>query len=102
MASYTGKIAVHETLTETVADTITLTGFGNSVTVVNRGGANEIYFTVGYVNSPPTAAVATANDNFVLPEAVCSLTVDAQSGGGNVIVSINSAGNAEYSVELLP
>ena len=102
MATYTGKLAVHATLTANTADTVTLTGQGGTLSVTVRNGAGEAYFTyVVGTSNVPVGAAAGANDNFVIPAQVAAKEISVGNVGG-VVVSIISSAAITYSVELLP
>lgn len=97
MATYSQATAAHETLTASTVDTVTLTQNGRSVTVVNRTGTSEIYFTAAV--SPTTAATPTVGgaNCWVLPASVSSLRL--QLGTGSYNVALISSGTMAYSVE---
>ena len=99
MTTYAGKIAVHETLGASTVDTVELAGCRPSLTVVNRTGTAEIYFTVATGAKAPTPPTVSGNDCFVLPAAICSLSLPWLEG--QFIVSLISAGAEAYSVENL-
>jgi hypothetical protein len=96
MASYTGVTAIHKTLAASTVDTVTLTGCTTQVTIVNRNGVAEIYFTVG-ATTPPVPTVGGVN-TYVIPADVSSYTVPF-AGSSTVVVSLISGGIPTYSVE---
>lgn len=98
MATPSGATAVHATLTASTVDTATLTAPNvPSVTVVNRTGTAEIYFTISSTAAGAVAPTVGGANCFVLPAAICSLTVPISSG--QVVVSLISSGTMAYSVE---
>ena len=102
MANYTGNTAVHQTLVAQTVDTVTLTpanaAYGE-VTVVNRSGAAEIYFTVGSGSNLPATPVVAANDTYVLPASMGSFSVPWSGGSGGAVVKLISSGTPTYSVQ---
>lgn len=97
MATYTAVFAKHPTLTANTVDTVTLTGNTSSVTVVNRNGVAEIYYTVATgVGAVPVVPVVGANDTYVLPALIDSFRIAV--GGEPVVVSLISSGIPTYSV----
>jgi hypothetical protein len=101
MASYNGNVAVHETLAASTVDTVNLAGATGQVglTVVNRSGTAEIYFTVATGAVGPTAPTVGGNDTYVVPASIASLTLPGITGA--VIVKLISSGTPNYSVEAL-
>lgn len=99
MASGTANIAYHSTLVASTVDTVTLDKGAEYITVVNRSGAAEIYFTVGTTVTPPAAPTVGGNDTYVLPAATSSVRV--ASGIGPIEVQVISAGTPTYSVEVI-
>jgi hypothetical protein len=98
VASYSGNLAVHETLTGGAADQVTLSGLSGDegLTIVNRSGSDELYFTYSGPGSGPSVAVVGAADTYVVPACVGSLTIPGVSG--KIIVSIISNSAVAYSV----
>jgi len=96
MAIYTAATEVHETLAASTVDTVTLTAINGSVTVINRSGTSEIYFTVA-VSSPVVPTIGGANI-YVLPAATCSPQIPF-AGSKQVAVSLISSGTPTYSIE---
>lgn len=90
MATDTAVKSVHNTLSGTTADTVTITGY-ERVAIINRTGTSPLY--VAYEgDASPTTAVAAANDtDVVMPGGF--IEVDTGQGG----ISIVGDGNA-YSV----
>lgn len=104
MANYAAAVAVHETLTASTVDEVTLTAPITEVTVLNRTGAAEIYFTAGSGNSPPAAPTVAGGNCYVVPAALGSLTVQVNYGfspGNPCLVYLISAAAESYSVEAL-
>lgn len=101
MANYTANTAVHENLTASSVDNVTLSQVSNAVTVVNRTGTSEIYVTYANGSSnnanPPTVG---GNNCLVVPAALCALTFFLGEATGATI-SLISAGTMAYSVEAL-
>lgn len=77
MASHTAKTSQHYTSTAGAADDVTLSGQFRSVEVVNRDGADAIYFRVGTSAGAVVApAAAEEDDTYVVPaSAGAALTV---------------------------
>lgn len=103
MADYTGKVAVHETLTANEVDAVTLTGVKQSVTVVNRTGGAEIYVTTSATAAQPDEPTVEGTDTYVLPSAIGSISVLVNPGvaANPVVVKLISTGAESYSVEAL-
>lgn len=99
MASGTANIAYHSTLVASTVDTVTLDKGAEYVTVVNRSGAAEIYFTVGTTVTPPAAPTVGGNDTYVLPASIGLVRV--ASGIGPVQIQLISTGTPTYSVEVI-
>lgn len=110
MAKYTTTVSVHETLTATVVDVVTLTqvsgGSGMSspgLTVVNRTGSDAIYFTLSAIGTWPEDPTIGGKNTFVVPAAITSVRVPLNPGsiGNPAVVKLISAGAETYSVEAL-
>ena len=99
MASGTANFAYHSTLTASTVDTVTLNDGTEYVTVVNRGGTDEIYFTVGTPTNEPPSPTVGGNDTYVLPAALGSLRVASEIGP--IVVKLISNGAMAYSVEVI-
>lgn len=75
MATASAATSVHNTLSGSTADTITITNPHDQVEVINReaiGGA-ALYFTIAPEGVTPTTAVSAADDTVVVPagQAIC-------------------------------
>jgi hypothetical protein len=90
VASHTAVKAQHATLSAATADTVTLSGSGNTLRIRNRGTAGDIYFTVDGV-----VPVSLADDTYFCGPGE---SIVLESGGK--VVKLISAGTPEYSVEL--
>lgn len=110
MAKYTATTAVHKTLTATTVDVVTLTSVATgvgveepSVTVVNRTGSAEIYFTVTATGTDPAEPTVKGANTYVVPAAISTVTkaVSTSVAGHPVVVKLISTGAEEYSVEAL-
>lgn len=82
----------HGTLSSSVVATVTLTEDARTVTVVNRSGSAEIFFTVTGV-----APTVNGDDCEILPATISSVTVSATAHGAPVVKLISS-GTPSYSV----
>ena len=108
MADYSGKVAVHETLTANAVDYVALSrvgaGYGRqetSVTVLNRSGAAEIYFTVSATGQAPADPTVGGTDTYVVPAAIGSVSIPVAPGvatvpsdGNDVVVVAKAVGRA--------
>jgi hypothetical protein len=104
MANYSAATAVHETLTASTVDQVTLTGQAVEVTVLNRTGTAEIYFTAGSADYPPATPSVGASNCYVMPAAIGSVTVQVPAADisvGSLLVYLISSGAESYSVEVL-
>lgn len=104
MANYSAVTAVHETLTASSVDEVTLTAPAAEVTVLNRTGTAEIYFTTGSADYPPGTPSVGGSNCYVMPAAVGSVTVQVQPADisvGALLVYLISSGAESYSVEVL-
>lgn len=90
MATDTHAKSVHNTLTGTTADTVTITGY-DVVDIINRTGTAPLYVRYEGDASPTTAVAEADGTDVVMPGGF--LRVDAGMGG----ISIVGDGNA-YSV----
>lgn len=91
------NFASHGTLVANTVATVTLNKGAGYVTVVNRSGSAEIYFTVAVGTNTPVAPTVGGSDTYVLPAAIGSVRVPAAFG--TVAVSLISTGTPTYSVE---
>ena len=110
MAKYSATSAVHKTLTATTADSVTLANVSSgtgvstpSITVVNRTGTHEIYFTISTTGTDPAEPTVGGNDAFVVPAAITSVRVPASISvvGHPAVVKLISTGAESYSAEAL-
>lgn len=93
MATDSAVRSVSNTLTTTVADTITLTQAWPAIEVTNADTTNDVW-----VRQDGTTAVALA-DNCTKVPAGTSKTIRASvTGSGTVVISIVGSGGA-YSIE---
>lgn len=101
MATYVAQTAVHQTLTASTVDTVTLQGGANpgKLTVLNRTGTSEIYgvWWLPSEATPPEPAVGAVN-TFCLPASISSVEFDVEGGASVMLIS---AGAMAYSVEVL-
>jgi hypothetical protein len=97
MATPSGAFTVHETLTGTTVDTVTLLSPVTRVTVINRAapGGADMWVTVSTTGTAPADPVAAADNTYWVPAG--GFKTFHASGTGN-IVKILGNGNA-YSVE---
>lgn len=94
MATYTGIWSKHATLGADTVDTVVLSADFARVEVINRDGAEEIYFTV---DGP--APTVEGDNTHVLPAAVGGLLVNASAASGSpTIVRLISTGTPKYTV----
>lgn len=98
MATASATFSVHNTLSTTTADLITLTAPHDRVEVVNRHATEHLYFTIAPEGQTPTTAVGAADDTWVVP-AGKSLIVESPGKRGCVI-SVVGNGN-EYSLQVV-
>lgn len=98
MASISGNLCEHATLSGTTVDTLTLSGPMTRCTVNNKAAAGgaDIYFTYSCTSTAPAAPTASGDDTYWVPPGGWK-SFDVLGGGG-VIVKIIGNGNA-YSVE---
>lgn len=89
--------AYHGTLTASAVDTVTLSRAGAAVKIINRGGTNEIYYTLD-----GTAPTVGGDDCFVVPnQAGASDTrVNTQGASNTCVVKLISSGAMTYSVQV--
>jgi hypothetical protein len=89
--------AKHATLTAATLKTIKLSAVTERVTVVNRDGADAVYFRADSVT--PTVE---GDDCYVLPAAIGSMNIPCEaSTEGYTEVRIISAGTPKISVEVI-
>lgn len=110
MAKYTAATAVHATLTASTVDVVTLTDVASgagvakpTITVVNRSGTAEIYFTVSVTGTFPAEPTVGGDNTYVVPAAISSLSVPVYPGvsGDSAVVKVISSAAAKYSVQAL-
>jgi len=99
MANYIGVKAAHATLGASTVDTVTLTATNGKLTLLNRSGAAEIYFTISIDGTAPSPPTVLGTDCFVLPAAIGSVEIPVS--GEPTIVKLISTGTPTYSVEVL-
>lgn len=90
MATDSHAKSVHNTLTSTTADTVTITGY-DLVDIINRSATEPLWVRYEGDASPTTAVAAADGTDYVAPGGF--LRVDAGQGG----ISVVGNGNA-YSV----
>jgi hypothetical protein len=85
----------HGTLTISTKKTVTINGHFSKITVINRNGAGEIWFTVD-----GTDPVIGAEGTYLCPAAIWAETVDGLGGdpGSNTVVKLLSSAACTYSV----
>lgn len=94
MATHSDVRIKHAQLTADTADTVILDGDYRQVEVINRDGAEEIFFTVD--GPAPTVA---GDDTHILPAALSGVTVPAGAANGEpTIVRLISTGTPTYTV----
>lgn len=99
MANYSAKTASHATLAASTPDAVTLSAVASHITVVNRTGAAEIYFTLAPGVGAPVPPVVAGANTLVVPAAITSTRVPVSAG--TVTVTLISSGAEAYSVEAL-
>lgn len=96
MASYTASRAVHNTLTATTVDTITLSAQYVRVEVLNRSATGDIFVTLD--GSTPTVG---GNDTYVVPATGVGTFVNPANTSQpptSTVVKLISSGTPSYSV----
>ena len=96
MASYTASRAVHNTLTATTVDTITLSAQYVRVEVLNRSSTGDIFVTLD--GSTPTVG---GNDTYVVPATGVGTFVNPANTSQpptSTVVKLISSGTPSYSV----
>jgi len=100
MATESANVAVHNLLSTTTADLITLGVTGiklKGFEVQNRAGTAALYFTYTMSTKAPTTAVSAANDTHqVLAGEALYVDLDGQEAD-KVTVSVVGSAN-EYSI----
>lgn len=81
------------TLVAGTPTTVTLDEPYSTITVLNRNGLGEIFFRVD-----GTAPVVGANDNFVVPAAITSVSVHATDEEIGTTIGLVSSAACTYSV----
>lgn len=100
MTTVTKLLCYHGTLAASTVDNVTIQNPVPTLTVVNRSGASEIYFTVDGVTVPTVAG----DNTYVLPATIGSLTVQVPTSTtptGGVTVKLISSGTPTYSVMVI-
>lgn len=93
----TGTRSVHNTLTGTTVDIVTLQGHWGEVEVSNRVGSDPLWVAVGKEGDTVADPVAAANETFYVP-AGTTLTIPLVNGA-TVRPLVKILGNDnEYSV----
>lgn len=95
MASASAASSVHNALSGTTADTMTITDPHDQVEVLNRGSV-DLFFTIAPEGVTPVTAVADADGTVVVPPGM-AVTVESPGKRGCTI-SIVGDGN-EYSIQ---
>lgn len=93
MATDSAARAVTNTLTTTVADTITLTQPWEAIAVTNHDSADTIYF-----RQDGTTAVAAANDCTVVLAGQTVIRASSVTGSNTCVISVVGDGGL-YTVE---
>src|SRR5687767_13804926 len=99
MATDSATKSVHNTLSGTTADTITITGGATEVHVLNRAasGGADMYASCAFGTASPAAPTAPAdNTEYIAPGGLCMFT---STGSVDVTVVVQVVGNGnDYSV----
>lgn len=90
MATDTAAKAVHNTLSTTVADKVTITGY-DRVAIVNKDASQPLYVSWNGTDTPTTAVAAANDTEYVAPGGF--IEIDAGGTGGGA-VSVVGSGNA--------
>ena len=93
MATDSAARSVTNTLTTTVADTITITQGWEAIAVTNHDATDVIYFRMD-----GTTAVAAANDTTPVLAATTVIRAASTNASGQIVVSIVGDGGT-YTVE---
>lgn len=93
MATATHAKSVHNTLTGTTADTVTITGY-DVVQVINRDSADLLYVSYDGTDSPTVAVAEADGTDVVLPGGYIEFDAGGTDGGA---ISVVGDGGA-YSV----
>lgn len=110
MADYSATSAVHATLVASTPDSVSLStvagGYGRkatTVTVFNRTGSDDIFFTVSSSGVQPTDPAVGGDNTYVVPAAITSVQVPVNPGVAQnaVVVKLISTGAEAYSVVAL-
>jgi hypothetical protein len=89
MATYTASNAVSITTVGSQVDTITLTGSGKILRIVNRSGTTHTFFTTAPLGQTPTTPTV-GGDNCLATDPTLSTLDFPWNGAGAVIKLINS------------
>lgn len=97
MASISGTLCEHATLTTTTVDTVTLTAPMTRVTVINRAaaGAADLWVTISTTTTAPSDPTSAGDNTYWVPAGGFKTF---HAGGNGCIVKVLGNGNA-YSVE---
>jgi hypothetical protein len=95
MATVNKNRAYHGTLTAATVDTVNLSRVYGRVQVLNRGGANEIYWT-----TDGTAPTVGGDNCWVVPSQVgaSDIRANSQAQSNTCVVKLISTGTPTYSV----
>ena len=95
MATASAASSVHNTLSGTTADLITITDPHDRVEILNRG-LSDVFFTIAPEGITPTTAVADADNTTVVPPGM-AIVVESPGKRG---CTISIVGNGdEYSIQ---
>jgi hypothetical protein len=94
MAALTAVKAKHATLSTTTADSITLSGRGEWVNIINHSLSERLTVTFGAAAAP----TASMDDAYVIPAGGSALF--PYPGNASLVVRVVGNGNA-YSVQLI-
>jgi hypothetical protein len=93
MATDSHAKSVHNTLSGTTADTVTITGF-DRIQIINRDAEDLLYVSYNSTDTPTTAVAAADGTDVVLPLGFIEVDANGTEGGA---VSVVGDGGA-YSV----
>lgn len=101
MASYTTTKSTHQTTVADTVDTVTLGGDFRQVEVVNRDGADALYFTVDELGGPSSDGVPTVagNNTYVVPASKGAALKVTSYKRGTTVVKLISAVATAYTVQ---
>lgn len=93
MATDSHAKSVHNTLTGTTADKVTITGF-DRVQIINHDATDLLYVSYDGTDSPTTAVAAANGTDVVRPGGY--IEIDANGTGGGAVSIVGDGG--AYSV----